>query len=74
MTHDQALVQDVRAVLPRGGQFLSGQEVAKLVAPLREREVRTLLYALAKRGELELNRGGGGWPWVYGRSALERRI
>ncbi len=74
MTHERALEEDICAVLPRGGPFLSGCEVAKCVAPQREREVRTILYALAKRGVLELNRGGGGWPWEYGRRALVRRI
>jgi hypothetical protein len=74
MTHEGALEEDIFAALPRGGPFLSGYEVAKRVAPQREREVRTLLYTLARRRVLDLNRGGGGWPWLYGRSALVRRI
>jgi len=64
MTLERAFEEDILAVLPVGAPFLSGSEVAKRVAPRREREVRAALYALAKRGVLTLNRGGGGWPWL----------
>lgn len=73
MTFESALQEDILSVLPFGGPFKSGYEVAKLVAPLREREVRTILYKLSKQGVLTLNRGGGGWAWYYGRLPLRRR-
>ena len=72
LTLERALVEDILAVLPFGNPFLSGAEVTKRVAPQREQEVRAALYALAKRGVLTLNRGGGRWPWLYGRHALRR--
>lgn len=75
MTFESALEEDILAVLPFGGPFKSGYAVAELVAPQREREVRTMLHTLAKRGVLKLNRGGGGgWLWLYGRPTLRRRI
>jgi hypothetical protein len=72
MTFERALVQDILRVLAFGTPFLSGPEVAKRVAPQRERQVRTALDALAKQGVLTLNRGGGGWKWFYGSPALRR--
>jgi hypothetical protein len=74
MTFERALEEDIFSVLPYGGRFLSGTEITKRVAPQREREVRATLYALAKRGGLSLNRGGGGWRWLYGRLGVERRV
>lgn len=74
MTFEHTLKKDIFSILPYGGKFLSGAEIAKRVAPQRERGVRAILYALAKRGILTLNRGGGGWPWLYGRVGVERRV
>ena len=74
MTFERALEEDILSILPYGGKLMSGTEIANRVAPQREREVRAMLYALAKRRVLTLLRGGGGWPWLYGRPAVERRI
>ena len=74
MTLDEAMERDILAVLPFGGKFLSIKDVTNRIAPRREPEVRKLLYALHKRRVLDLNRGGGGWPYLYGRRALLRRI
>jgi hypothetical protein len=72
MTLGEAMERDILAVLPFGGKFLSIEDVTKSVVPRREPEVRKLLYALYKRRVLDLNRGGGGWPYLYGRRALRR--
>ena len=74
MSLEDALTEDILATLRAGGRFLSAADVTKCVAPRREREVRDTLNTLAKRGVLDKNRGGGGWPTLYGRRAIERRI
>jgi hypothetical protein len=71
---NEALREDILTVLPFDGDFLSVTEVTKRVAPLREPEVRATLKALVKQRVLDLNRGGGGWPYLYGRRAFTRRI
>ncbi len=70
MNLEEALQQDILAVLPFGGDFLSVGDVTKRVAPLREAKVRETLNSLHKQGVLELNHGGGGWPSLYGRRAI----
>jgi hypothetical protein len=67
MTLEDALDKDILAVLPPGGRFLSVGELAKRIAPLRERDVRDRLNTLFKKGYLNSIHGGGGWPSVYGR-------
>jgi hypothetical protein len=71
---DEALTEDIKAVLRSGGRALSVTDVAWQVAPLRVPEVRAALNALFKEGVLDLNRGGGGWPALYGRRPIARRF
>lgn len=78
MTLEDALDYDILAALPSRElfwrTFLTKDEIVKKVAPLREREVEARLRLLVKKGVVELVRGGGGWPWRYGRARLNRRI
>jgi len=74
MSLDEALEQDILAMLPFGGRFLSVKDVTKSVAPLREAMVRKTLNSLVKRRVLDLNRGAWSWPSLYGRRAIMRRI
>ena len=74
MTLEDALDEDILAVLPPSAPFLSVAEIAKKVAPLREREVRARLNFLAKKGVLNSIHGGGGRLSIYGRRPLDRRI
>jgi hypothetical protein len=71
---NEALREDILAVLPFGSDYLSVDAITAAVAPRRGREVRATLNALAKSHVLDLNRGGGGWVALYGRKPITRRI
>lgn len=74
MELSRALADDILSVLPLGGPYRPARDITKLVAPLREDEVRATIRDLVKRGHLDVNRGGGGWPAYYGRRPFPRRF
>jgi hypothetical protein len=75
MQLSQALADDILSVLPFGGtSYMRAYDIAQLVAPLREKEVRSTIRDLVKRGDLLVNRGGGTWPYTYGHRPFARRF
>jgi hypothetical protein len=70
----RALADDILAVLPFGGPYLSVYDIINRVSPPREKEVRAVIRELVKKGHLDMSRGGNGRPAYYGRKPLTRRI
>jgi hypothetical protein len=71
---DEALKNDISTVLPFGGGFRSVDAITAMVAPLRGREVRAALNAMAKSAVLDLVPGGGGKVALYGRQSIRRQV
>ena len=74
MELSHALAEDILTVLPFGGPYKPAHDIAQQVARLREKEVRASIRGLVRRGYLDVNRGGGGWPAYYGRKPFPRRF
>ena len=74
MELSRALADDILSVLPHGGPYRPAHVIVKLVAPLREREVRATIRDLVKRRCLDVNPAGNIWPAYYGRPKFLRRI
>lgn len=72
MELQDALAEDILAVIPPSGVFKPAYRIVNEVSPLRDRDVRAAIKLLVQRGWLDVNRGGGGWPAYYRRRPLRR--
>jgi hypothetical protein len=68
------LEHEVRTVMRQSADALTVDQVTQQVAERITDEVRSILNALHKRGELQSIHGGGGYKTNYKSPPIERRI
>ena len=67
------LEHEVRTVMRQSANALTVDQVTQQIAERITDEVRSILNALTKRGELQSVHGGGGYSTNYKAPPIERR-